>query len=613
MGFAVAQSDLPGPREALDATDAGLYCGPNDYFLRTDTPFDFFIVPAVAYEGGDNSKWNDWLLKARESGKRVIVDLIPQVRNSEDEPWHGFHVLDHTSEPEELDRLLRVVDEFYAQVDVQNLYAMTLGEEHVFWDGKAELLSRAYEVIKPRHDIPVYQWYSPSSAGSVPGLNWPNIPADGWVADEYHLDAPIMEQAMRGFVSLRKPVVMVSWGGGDDASVPYIPERLKHQVEMTRKYGVPHGYFTHNGTGGAWGWSDFASDELKARFEWVKKISVEAESLGATDYASWDTPGWEAPVIDLAYSGVDDLTGRYVEKFEAERGVRFANESLTENFADLKWDSSPVMLCPRRAGEASAAFTYRFDSTFAVQELRVEVDWVRSDARTVVAVSVLDEAGDELVQREVASRSAGTMRLRLPGKELGATRFDVKFEISGTADQPGVALGGVASINIEADVQTPDEKVVDLSNREPTSEDTASGEKTYHENLASMSLYHTANISDAARVRESASGLHAFPGDGVLAVVQKVRVAPGTKPTKVLVTGSANVERYEAHFGVGVSLDGVQMLAQNMTTESYSGELELPLQGVADQLQEQAFYIHLLLDGGYGGITDYTVVTTPSE
>lgn len=39
--------------------------------------------------------------------------------------------------------------------------------------------SRFMRHVKKKHQVPVYQWYTPSHTSSVPGLNYPNLKADG--------------------------------------------------------------------------------------------------------------------------------------------------------------------------------------------------------------------------------------------------------------------------------------------------------------------------------------------------------------------------------------------------------------------------------------------------
>ena len=53
-------------------------------------------------------------------------------------------------------------------MDPDWLYAMTLGEEQVFWNGWADALTKLYYRVKARWpDLPVYQWWTPPVAIDV--------------------------------------------------------------------------------------------------------------------------------------------------------------------------------------------------------------------------------------------------------------------------------------------------------------------------------------------------------------------------------------------------------------------------------------------------------------
>lgn len=178
-----AVAEIPGPREPLTFRNSALYCGWNDYLVRADSPFDFLLVQGNGpFEGRDNAPWNEWLKKARKNGKRVIALLNPQVKKANGE---FYNISTCPSDEASLDGLVRVMSEFLDQVDVNELYAVSLSEEHIFWNGEAERLNVLYDKLKAKYKVPVYQWYSPSGEGSVPGLNWPNLKADGWLTSMF--------------------------------------------------------------------------------------------------------------------------------------------------------------------------------------------------------------------------------------------------------------------------------------------------------------------------------------------------------------------------------------------------------------------------------------------
>ena len=269
-----------GPREPLTFRNTGLYGGWTEYSVSADCPFDFFVVNGEGpFEGRDNSKWNEWLKKARKNGKRVIVNLNPQVKMANGQ-YTNISLLGNKADDAALDAMIRVIGEFFAQVDVNELYGVTLCEEQVFWNGQAENLNKLYDKMKAKYDVPVYQWFSGSSTGSPPGIVYPNIKSDGWVADEYFLDQPYMEQTMRAYIIQQKPIVQTIWAGGEKAtaSVPFILNRFWQQVEVCRKYDIPTEYFTWYGEGGSWGMNENAPRSLKRIFDLTVQVAKRAKS-----------------------------------------------------------------------------------------------------------------------------------------------------------------------------------------------------------------------------------------------------------------------------------------------------------------------------------------------
>jgi len=573
--------------------------------LQSETPFDYFIVPAVVSEGQDVSGWNDSLQKARRNGKRVIVDLIPRAKNAKGE-LYAIHQLNHNSEDSELVKLADVVDEFFAKVDSSEIYAITLGEEHIFWNGRERLLNRLYELIKAKHDVPIYQWYSPSSHGSIPGVTgWPNLKADGWLADEYHLDQPYMERAMRGYTIMQKPVFQIIWAGGGQQSVPYIPRRFGEQWEVCRKYNIPTSYFTWFGRpGGWWGWQKQAPDSLKQTFDRVLQYSMEAKLDPGPNKSSWDTVPWETPTIELAFTSPNDTSPSYNEDYTKDRTLRFVNDAVITGFADLRWDSTPVELRPRQAGPAESSVAYSFATAFPVSELRVHAPaFITPGTDAAVTLSVLNTEGNEIGTANLGSQ--GSLDLVLPGNVLAGLNFQVVYTMSGTATTAGEVLAGVKSIEVEADVLLPEQQVLELAVNDV-------GDVLFEEDLRGMSIYHTAKINDAKKIICTTAGLHSN-SPGVLEVVQHLKAPQEISLTRLRAEGNAVAGDGPARIGIGVSLNGTDLLVQKKTKGNFSGEMELEFNS---PIQTEELYVHLFLEDGNTVIKSYAVegeVASPSD
>lgn len=592
-------TDIPGAREPLTFRNSGLYGPWNAYFTNPDTPFDHAIVQAIAYEGDiqGHTDWNQHLQNSRNAGKRIIADVVPQVANGQG-GYFGIANLTPTSPASDLDKLANAINEFLDTVDKNELYGITLGEEHIFWDGRVDHLNGIYDRVKAAHpDVPVFQWYSPSSIGTAPGISgWYNLKSDGWVSDEYYLDQPAMEKNMRAYVIQQKPITNVIWAGGDAHSVPYIQERFDEQVSVHQKYDVPANYFTNSGTG-PYGWAPNADPVTKARFEIVKSTAEDAASAPLPDYESWDAVPWEIPVIELAFQTSSDITPSYVENYVSDRVLRVVNDTEIDGFANLRWDSSPLELRPREAGARESSVGYHFSSAFPLTELRVNAPgFITPGVNGAVSIAVLDE-NDNVIQTTNMT-PGGSMSMIVPGASFTGREFQVVYTMSGTADVAGQVLAGVNSINVDASVVIPTQKAIDL-------EIANDGSVTFEEDLSGMSIYHTATFKNMNKIAYSSAGLLANPNPGVLEVIQEFRTPEDIELTRLVADGSADFATFQATMGIGISLDGINIIEQITSSGTFDGDLILDLTG--QDIQTDRFYVHMLLSGSYGLMRSYTL------
>lgn len=587
-------------RAALTFRNVGLYGAFNDYGVSAESPFDFIVAPAEGpFEGGDNRGWSERLKTARKNGKRVIVNLNPQVK-TKDGTYTNISLLGDKADDAALDAMVRVVDEFFAQVDIREIYAVSISEEQVFWNGQAGNLNRLYDKLKAKYDIPVFQWFSPSSTGSPPGVVYPNIKSDGWVADEYFLDHPDMEKVMRAYVIQQKPIIQTIYAGGDASSVPFVPRRFWHQVEVCRKYDIPTEFFTHYGTGAAWGMSPDAPTTLKRTFDLALQVAARAKSQdqGAVNPQSWDFVPWEIPTIKLAFASKDATAATYREPYSVDRPVRFINDTEIRGFADLRWDSSPIELRPRHAGNRQATVIYSFESPLPMSELRVKSSgFVTSGKDAMVSLTILDAAGKRVGTTSLTTQE--DLQLKIPAAQLSGDRFKVAIELRGTANAPGEVLAGINGLDVEADMVLPKERVVVLSRADMY------GGVFYEEDLRAMSVYHTAEIRNVNDIIPTPSGLHAYSPSRTVEVIQKFRSSDSLHLTGLRVSGNADEPGRAARFGIGVSLNGKDVLARKMSSGAFSGDLQLESSELQEKIQSSEFFVHVYLEGGYGVVTGY--------
>ena len=262
-------------REPLTYRNMGLYSS-------WEAPgFDFVIVTSPVIWGKDEAAdrklleaWSEKLVKARADNKRVVVDLL----------WQHWGM--------EKESNYQAAEAFLSNVNVDELYAITLGEEHIFWDGRHELLVDLYHRIKEKYpDLPVYQWYSPTSRGTDwPGFTWPWLPADGWVVDEYHAVPSDFEQNVRHHLMLGVPLIQIVWAAPEmSSSAQFHQGVFEGQLRVAQKYNVPCAYFCYDGPSkGTWGWEENAPESSKKVFQLILDAVKKAKEVTDKDLLDWD-------------------------------------------------------------------------------------------------------------------------------------------------------------------------------------------------------------------------------------------------------------------------------------------------------------------------------------
>jgi pimeloyl-ACP methyl ester carboxylesterase len=471
-----------GPREPLTFRNVGLYGVWNEYFVSADSPFDFLIIQAYAYEDrvdwhgkkeNDKATWNDWLKRARANGKRVIAVVCPAVVDDSGKLQTLASQYDEKS-PLPLGRFEHAIDRFFEQVDEKELYAITLAEENVFWNGQSERLEQMYDHVKKAHDIPVFQWYTPSHTSSVPGLNYPNLKADGWMADEYFLRLPLMEKAMRGYTVLQKPVFQLMWALPQIHAVPSAETTFWDQFETCRKYDIPVAFYFWVAPGDGPirsdnTWDPTATPVMRKIFEdfCIHSTSL-AKRLPPVPAGEWDLVSFSPKRIELKLDDADPARAHfnetlrrpreswgkeeaeaaraalYFEAFRKPREMSIWNDASICGFANLKWDSSPLQFCPRNSGTAESVVQYEFRSPADFQTVRA-----RASGNTfsgMVKLEILDKSGKIIGNASMQNGLAEVVADLVASDDRD---FSVRLTMSGRAPRPGTVLASIDDIFVE--------------------------------------------------------------------------------------------------------------------------------------------------------------------
>ena len=229
----------------------------------------------------------------------------------------------------------------FENIDPDWLYGMTLGEEHVFYNGWTEALTRLYYRTKARWpNLPVYQWWTPPVAIDVRATGgWVALPADGWLIDLYGLRGPVFECKLVQYLEAGKPVVHIAW-----ASPTWLNPTLSgadtweggqkildEQLDVCRAYNVPVAYFCTQPGG-----TDEKGKAYNIRWGWHAQDPVVRCSYREL----------EARVINLRHSHEDSIGYRAVHAgmFDWARapsasvGVSYAIDDQDRKHASIRYD-----------------------------------------------------------------------------------------------------------------------------------------------------------------------------------------------------------------------------------------------------------------------------------
>jgi len=582
-------SSLPGPREPLTFRDMGLYGGWNEYWLSDDCPFDFFIVQAWVDPAGrvsahgmeSKSEWGRWLKRARAKGKRIIADVSPT-------GW--------AKAPDAAATFKAGLDAFMQSVDESLLYCITLGEENIYWDGHLAVLRDVYTYAKQKYRVPVYQWYSPYAA--PPGFGWPQLPADGWLIDEYAHGGPSFEQFARAYAVHQLPVVQIVWAAplmsdfdwekaGDPA--------FDWQLAVCRKYDIPCSFFVWEGHGNVWGWSPQALPESKAVYRRAVEWSRRVASSDLKPYESlWDDG---PPLPPLALTCAMDQTASFEENFLSSGG-HVAAGAAVKGFRDLRWDGGPLELRPRQRGAACAVLLYPLQCQFPVDNMQIRVTG-RTDARRTgrVAVSVSSDGRTWTQARDLPASGSLALSLKRDPAFRSCRELWLRVEISGRCNRVGEVPAAISAIKVTSTFQPP-------SIREIRIPVTPNVPVRWQASLADASIVFTAEVDNRQEleVGQGFVGTHGVAGAANTVAVRQKVVCDG--PVNLRGVRSANYAdegNFAATNALGISLDGTTMLAQQATSGAANGaDLTLDLTQDPRFANVREFWVHLIMRSGSG-------------
>jgi hypothetical protein len=578
-----ADTNVPGPRQPLTTHDFGLYGGWNSYFLQPDNGFNFLIMqawvptdlkllngPIESHGQAANVKWSESLLAARRAGKRVIADVVL-----------GFKKKDFTTE-----MLKRQLDYFMSHVDTKQLYAITLAEENVYWDGDEAQLIELYQYAKSKYDVPVYQWYSPYAG--APGFGWPALPADGWMLDEYAHLMPSYEQFIREYKIARLPLVSIVWAAPSMKVFPWKGQgdlALEQQWAVHNKYGIPSSFFCWSGKGNIWSWNPEASELDRQVFAGIQQnIKRFTQQPVPVNPADWDQPQPSAVPLTCQLQPTATFEEDYLKN-----GGHLVRSAGLIGFRHLRYRGKGVEFAPDSPGEAHSAIIYKLRHSFAPKtfSLRVSASPV-AGAKATLTLSASADGKQWSSPTGLNKQGVATMALTANDPALQGIETWVRIDLKGQAAQADPNLLTINSLNARSTFAPTTPSPIQLK--------VADGKVGYETDFGDLSWLHTARITnaDALILRPGALGLSGRPGSKrTVSMVQAFAVDKPVALQSLSIKAQANQTDLGATIRLGVSLDGKKPAVQTQTSGRFNKSLVLDSKMLQSLGTAKEFYVHL--------------------
>ncbi len=217
------------------------------WLTKNQEPFGFVIYQAQL----DNAHLRPEIAAALESNLDVLVRLQiytdDSQRAAEPTAPEMPTVAEYTERSSSLIEPLRGL----------RVLGITLDEENVYWSGRAEFLGSVYHELKSKFpETNLFQWYSSSQTPNVPGKSWPNLPADGWIVNQYLMPSQAYQDYIAEMGKATPRLISVVW-----ASPQWVPgmsdgqERSEtwwnrtgwrvfyEQMAINLRYGVDTAFF----------------------------------------------------------------------------------------------------------------------------------------------------------------------------------------------------------------------------------------------------------------------------------------------------------------------------------------------------------------------------------
>ncbi len=273
--------------------------------------------------------------------------------------------------------------------------AICIGEENV--TRRNAVLDGLARHIRETYGIPAFQFYS------MPLPPDPGLMADGWVFDAYGWQSVEFRKHLMKYVVLDKPVVCIPWasdphwtGWSPSSDTAAMINREWHQFQTCMEFDASCAVFAVAGPGAMNPWLGSTTKDMVKLRNWLRTKREEMHAFQDGDLPL-RSANFSARDRSIPVGGDADAPSVYEEDFS---GFGWIHDADIRGFLDLKLTSRPeepeFLLAKTALGrEVRASLTYRFESYFPVERVRVILDAAAPTAvrcRNELALST-DELG----------------------------------------------------------------------------------------------------------------------------------------------------------------------------------------------------------------------------
>jgi hypothetical protein len=419
------------------------------------------------------------------------------------------------------------LDRFLSAMPLDKFQGIVLSEENVSYGGRPEVLTELYRRIKTKYDIPVWQWWSPSSSVPESG-GW--IPADGWVIDPYFMPKPEFRRFVRKYLVTGLPLVIMPWASTGEKAPPMTPEKWKantDQLDVAVEFNLPVAfYWTYGrGTGGTSCHFGCNRGQLTTEWDkinqWVWDYTARARALPA-DYTG-------LPSANLADARVIEIGPRFAYRDDFSTARCIDDASMT-GFRDLVMDGKTLSTRGFRGRPANATLLYHFAGDYPLHHPTVSLD-----GRAEIALSA---DGKDWSHRGTTSCSAPF---------AGVREFWARISLKGAVR--------VDNLRIGATVPPPKDTTVTLNR--PVYEDDFRTEKY---------LFTTQRTGDdKLEWSEGQLAVRLRPGGSKPELIWRFKTSKPVRHIVVEATGRANNGSLGTNHFLDISPDGKKWLHETST------------------------------------------------